>query len=326
MAISEHVKSFSGLPVRTYDPKAKSRAKAPCAYRLGGREVIKSEDYGGGEYEFAELLDRFLADHGGKGLTALVIGAWDYEQMVEGLGERGGSDVVEALVANRARMPDLRALFFGDITFEECEISWLNPGDLSPLLPAFPKLEEFRVRGAGGLTFGKLKHDRLKSFAVESGGLPERLLRELWEAGLPKLERLELWLGSPGYGGIDNPAPLEPLLSGKVFKKLKYLGLRDSEIADQVAKAAAESPLLARLHELDLSLGNLGDVGAEALLGSAAVRKLKRLDLHHHFISEPFAAELKKLSVEVDLSDAKQPEFYTHNDTTHVYRFIAAAE
>jgi hypothetical protein len=325
MTIAQHLTAFAGLPVRPFDPKAKRKAGKPCVYRVGGLDFVKTQ-YGEGGYEFPELLDLFLAEHGGEGLNALVVGAWNYDDMCDGLSGRGAVDVVEALTANRKRMPNLRALFFGEITFDECEISWIGHGDISALLPAFPKLEEFRIRGVGGLTFGRLKHGKLRSFAVESGGLPAQLLQEVWEAELPKLERLELWLGTENYGGIADPAPLGPLLSGKRFRKLKYLGLRNSGIADAVARAVAEAPILARLQELDLSLGSLGEAGAEALLKSPAVRKLKKLDLHHHFISAPFVKELKKLPLEVDVSEAKEPEFYTYNDSTDVYRFIVVSE
>ena len=143
---------------------------------------------------------------------------------------------------------------------------------------------------------------------------------------MPKLEHLELWLGTSEYGGINDPAPLKPLLDGKRFKKLTSLGLRNSEIADAVARAVAESPLLKRLEVLDLSLGNLTDVGAEALLASPDVRKLKKLDLHHHFLTEPFVEELKKLPLELDVSDPHKPDFWTSNDVTHVSRYNAVSE
>jgi hypothetical protein len=326
MTIAEHATKFAGLPVQQYDPKSKKKPRRPCVYRLGGSEFIKSGGYNDAEYTFPELLDLFLTEHGGKELTALIVGAWNYEEMTAGLSDRGAAEVVQALVANRSRMPNLQSLFLGDITSDECEISWIGFGDIAALLPAFPKLEEFRIRGASTLTFGKIKHRKLRSFAIESGGLPEGLLQEVCAAELPKLEHLELWLGSPGYGGMSDTAPLEPLLSGKRFRKLKYLGLRNSEIADEVAKAVAEAPLLNRLEELDLSLGNLGDSGAESLLKSPTIRKLKKLNLHHHFLSEPFIEELKKLPLEVDVSDALEPEFYTYNDSTDVYRFIVASE
>lgn len=145
-------------------------------------------------------------------------------------------------------------------------------------------------------------------------------------ADLPKLEHLELWLGAGNYGGIDDPAPLKPLLAGERFKKLKYLGLRNCEIANAVAQAVADSPIVRRLKVLDLSMGTLGDAGAEALLRSPEIRKLKKLDLHHHFISAPFVKELEKLPLTVDVADAKEPQFYTYDDQTDVYRYIVASE
>ncbi|MCI0457351.1 MAG: STM4015 family protein [Gemmataceae bacterium] len=325
MSIFEHLTTFAGLPVETFDPKAKKKSRRRCVYRVGGLDHVKTV-YRGGDHTFPELLDLFLTQHGGKELTALVVGAWDYDDMCESLSDMGAAEVVEALVANRRRMPNLRALFLGDVTQDECEISWIAPRDISPLFAAFPKLEEFRVRGAAALTFGKLKHNNLRVFAIESGGLPEAVLQEVWEAKLPKLEHLELWLGSPSYGGISSPEPLEPLLEGKLFRKLKYLGLRNSEIANSVAEAVAGADLLERLEVLDLSLGNMTEAGAEPLLESLLVRKLKKLDLHHHFISPAFVRELKKLPLEVDVSDAKEPDFDQSGDRMYVFRYIAADE
>jgi hypothetical protein len=99
-----------------------------------------------------------------------------------------------------------------------------------------------------------------------------------------------------------------------------------AEVADAVARAVVESPLLGRLEVLDLSLGNLTDVGAEALLASPAVRNLKKLDLHHHFITPPFVAQLKKLPVEVDVGGANKVQFSDYGGATHVYRYIVASE
>jgi hypothetical protein len=233
-------------------------------------------------------------------------------------------EVIEALVGGRDRMPNLRSLFVGDIIYEECEISWIQYGDVSPLLPAFPKLEEFRIRGATDLTFGKINHPNLKSFAIESGGLPAALLDEVWKAKLPKLEHLELWLGDENYGGISLPGPLKKLLTGKLFPKLKYLGLRNCRAADRIAAAVAKSPLLQRLEVLDMSLGAIGDYGAKELAASPYVKKLKKLDLHHHYISNEVIKELKKLKIKLDVSEQKQEERYEGDD--EVYRYITASE
>lgn len=75
--------------------------------------------------------------------------------------------------------------------------------------------------------------------------------------------------------------------------------------ADPAAVSAA--PVVARLTELDLSMGALGDEGAEALLSGQPLTHLARLDLHHHFIGEPMRerlrAALEPAGVEVDLSE-----------------------
>ena len=312
MTISKHADTFAGLPVKDFKPKGKP-AKTKCVYRI----ALEYE----AEESFAELLDLFLAKHGGPQLRALVIGPWHYEEMLE-----SAEEVVEALVGAKDRMPNLKALFMGDITYNECEISWIQHGDVSPLLPAFPKLEEFRIRGASSLSFGKIKHANLKSFAIESGGLPEPLLNEVWDANLPKLDHLELWLGTDGYGGISTATPLKKLLSGKRFPKLKYLGLRNSAIADAVAAAVAKSPILKRLHTLDLSLGNIGDDGAKALAAAPDIKKLKLLDLHHHFISDEVLQELKKLKVKLDTSEQLKPDTYGEGEEEEEYRYITVSE
>jgi hypothetical protein len=73
-----------------------------------------------------------------------------------------------------------------------------------------------------------------------------------------------------------------------------------------VAQAVAAAPLLERIEVLDLSLGTLGDVGAEALLASPVVKRLRRLDLHHHYISSPtIIARLANLGLDVDLSEVQ---------------------
>jgi hypothetical protein len=99
--------------------------------------------------------------------------------------------------------------------------------------------------------------------------------------------------------------------------------LKDSVIEDEIAGVVALAPVLGQLEVLDLSLGTLGDDGARALLGSPAVRKLKKLDLHHHYISAPLAAELKKLGIEVDLSDQEVPDDWGGGD---LHRYISVSE
>jgi predicted DNA-binding WGR domain protein len=291
--------------------KAKGKsAPPPVAYRLR----LDYDDFEA-KSQLTDVLATFLADPAAASADALVLGCWSFE------GDDSAA-LVEALVAARDQLPNLRALFLGDITYEEQEISWIHQTDVSPLFEAYPKLEHFRVRGGEGLTLGRLRHANLKALVIETGGLPTAVVREVAAAELPKLEHLELWLGDEGYGGDAAVEDLAPILSGKQFPKLRYLGLRDSAKADEVAAAVAKAPVLKKVKVLDLSLGNLSDAGAEALAASPLVAKLEKLDIHHHYVSPAVVKKLKALGPQVNAGDVKKPDEYDDE----VVRYIAVAE
>jgi hypothetical protein len=138
----------------------------------------------------------------------------------------------------------------------------------------------------------------------------------------PELEYLELWLGTPNYGGDCQVNDLQPIFKGKLFPKLKYLGLRNAEIADDIAAVIVKSPVVDQLETLDLSLGNLGDEGATALLQLESKKNLKRLDLHHHYVSKPMQKQLKQLPFPVDLADANSVD----EEDEFSGRFISISE
>jgi hypothetical protein len=282
---------FAGRPVAdfTADQEFDFSANVP---RL--RVQYDSEETG------VDLLSALLATGNADQLSALVIGGWSGE-----LYDTPPDAVIEALVAAADQLASLRALFIGDISQEENEVSWIHQSDLSALWQSFPRLEVLGIRGSNGLSLGQIKHNHLRELTIETGGLPKDVLTELGQASLPALEHLELYLGDSGYGWDGTVADLQPLLSGTLFPKLKYLGLRNSEIADDVAKAAAQSPAIARIETLDLSLGTLGDEGAAALLAAPAIKRLKRLDLHHHYITPSVMGRLQQWGPEVNLSDAQ---------------------
>jgi hypothetical protein len=149
-------------------------------------------------------------------------------------------------------------------------------------------------------------------------------VRAVGDSDLPNLTHLELWLGTDTYGGDATVADLASILAGTNTPTLTYLGLRDSEIADDIAAALAGASVVGRLETLDLSLGLLSDIGAATLLAGQPLTHLRRLDLHHHFLTEEMMRrlrdELEPSGVEVDLSSAnlnlRRPED----------RFIAVAE
>jgi uncharacterized protein (TIGR02996 family) len=263
-------------------------------------------------------LEAFLADPAVGLVEALVVGCCFH-------GYEGGSgEAVQALVRGHDRLTRLRALFLGDITYEEDEISWIAHPDLTGLLTAFPRLEHFRVRGGEGLSLGKFKHEHLKSLAFEASNLSRKVVRAVGASSLPALEHLELWLGTSYYGADTTVADLKDVLAGKPTPALRCLGLRNSEIADDVARAVAQSPILGRLRVLDLSLGNLTDRGAEALLAAPDLARLEKLDIHHHFVSPELVRRLEGLGIQVDASEAEEPEDVDDPEGPH--RYVAHME
>jgi hypothetical protein len=307
--ISEHVDTFAGLPIFEYDPREPPPADpGTVAIRLS----TGFEETDGFQAKWDAL---FTADWVSR-VTALVIGEWGdaYEAAVP----------VEPLVERATALPALSALFLGELIGEESEISWIQLTDVTPVLRAFPGLEVLRVRGSDGLEFVPGSYPGLRELAFEAGGLPADIVRAVGDSDLPNVKHLELWLGTATYGGDATVADLASILAGTNTPTLSYLGLRDSEIADDVAAALAGASAVGRLETLDLSLGLFSDIGASALLAGQPLTHLRKLDLHHHFLTEEMMRrlrdELEPSGVEVDLSSAnlnlRRPED----------RFIAVAE
>jgi hypothetical protein len=291
--IQENLERFAGKRVVDFDPEEGIAAPRDVVYR------VRTEYYGP---EIRELLEQFLADPRAGEISALVIGLFASDV------ETDSQVVVRLLTFHRHRLANLRALFLGDITSEEQEISWIQQSDLSPLWQAFPQLEHLQIRGSGNLSLGTVRHDHLRVLILESGGLPATVVGQVARAELPRLEHLELWLGSDNYGGDSTIQDLAPILADR-FPALRTLGLRNSEYADQIAVEVAASPVLDRIETLDLSLGILSDVGAAALAASPRVARLRKLDLHHHYVSPELIASLRQLGIgEVDASEAQEPD------------------
>ncbi|MFD4574595.1 STM4015 family protein [Streptomyces sp. NPDC058417] len=319
MTIGDHLHDLYRLPAHTFPGPAAKSAVLPEADAVAWR--VTSDVYDADE-DWTAAFARFCDTVDTTRVRALIVGAWQ-----EAYDTDPGS-VVEALVAARDRFPALRALFIGDMVSEECEISWINQSDVTPLLGAYPALEELGVRGGSGLRFPAVRHAALRWLVIEAGGLPAEVVRGVGASDLPALELLELWLGTPDYGGDSEVSDLEPLLSGARLPRLRHLGLRNSEMQDAVATAVAAAPVVARLEVLDLSLGILTDDGAAALLAGQPLTHLKHLDLRHNYLSEPVQERIRQtvetagVRVDLDHEGADQDE----DDDGTVWRYVAVGE
>ncbi|SFY49594.1 STM4015 family protein [Streptomyces sp. F-1] len=319
MTFAEHLDTFHGLPVFTLpEPGEKPLpATGDVAWRL--------DCFAAGDLPFPEVWQSFRERVPSADVRALVIGPWWQDEYGE------LRPVLELLLADAERFPALRALFLADVVGEECEISWLQLTDVTPVLERFPLLEELGVRGGTGLgeeslALRPVRHAALRALRFESGGLPGQVVRAVGACELPALERLELWLGVAAYGGDATVADLAPILAGGAFPALRHLGLQDSELQDEIAAAVASAPVVAQLESLSLSMGTLTDTGAEALLNGQPLTRLRRLDLHHHFVGEAMAdrlrAALGSAGTEVDLSDRQVPHQWRNEE----WRYVAVSE
>lgn len=295
MTISQHAEEFYQQPVRVYE-SPDDWAGPGNAYRLG----ITWDD---SQRDLHARLDQFVAQKDVDQLQALIIGAWIGDDS-----SYSSAEIVKDLIKHRAKLAGLKAIFLGDIIYEENEISWIEQSDVSPLLQAYPKLEVFRVRGGNSLRFSPLRHESLQQLIVEAGGLRRSVIREICRCEFPNLQHLELWLGVENYGWDGGVEDLQPILAGTHFPRLAYLGLRNSEIVDEIAPVVVNAPILKQLKVLDLSNGTLTDVGAQSLLNLPSNLPLQELNLSHHYMTEAMVDRLRRqLKCTVCADDGQDP-------------------
>lgn len=220
----EHPCSFHDLPVFTLPEPGDDRPWPATLPSVDG--IAWRLDCGWDGHGFAATWQHFLKTVDPAQVRALVIGPWwdgEYSSL---------APVVELIASDAARFPALRALFLADVVGEECEVSWLRMCDITPVLRAFPLLEELVVRGGGSgldedsLELHPVRHEALESLRFESGGLPGHVVRAVGACELPALERLELWFGSQWYSGDATVADMAPLLSGAPFPGCVISGCR----------------------------------------------------------------------------------------------------
>ena len=302
--IHSHKTQFAGYPIEPFDPSV-GITKPDHIYRI-------TAEWEGPNW--SDLMAQYLENPEAANSRGLIVGAWMGDQY-----DRDSNVAVEALVNATAKLPKLHALFIGDIVGEENEISWIEQSNLGGLFATYPQLTHFGARGGNGLRFGRFDAPNLTTLIVETGGMNAKTATDILRSSMPNLEHLELWIGTEDYGRSVEIEMLAPLLSGNLFPNLRYLGLRNADIADDIATAIVNSPLLDRVETLDLSLGTLTDIGGRALLNSERVRNLKKLDLHHHFLSDELMAQLEALPLIVDVSGQE-------DDEDGDWRFVAVGE
>ncbi|MFG2486843.1 MULTISPECIES: STM4015 family protein [Streptomyces] len=319
MSYPRHLTESCGLPVFDFPtPEDADTTPLPAADAVAWRISCDSYD---SEESWTEAFARFTAAVDTTLVRAIVVGSWEEAY------DTGSEDIIGALLDARLRLPALRGLFLGDMESEQCEISWINQSDVGPLLDGFPELEEFGVRGGSGLVFPAVTHHKLRALTMETGGMPVEAVRGVAASDLPALEHLDLWLGTSGYGGDAAITDVAPILDGDRLPRLRHLGLRNSDIQDEIATAVASAPVVARLETLDLSMGVLTEQGGAALLAGQPLTHLKKLDLHHNYLGAPLRERFQEVlggagvTLDLDRGNADEDE-----DDGRVWRYVAVGE
>jgi hypothetical protein len=293
VTINDYTETYRGKPV--VDFKMGDTAQ-------GGEVVYRlSQDYDSEESQ-RDLFDSLLSQVNPASIETLIIGAWSEAH------DGSPEDYLNVMIERRAELTGLKALFVGDMTYEDCEISWIIQTGYNDLLAAFPQLESLRIRGSSQLKLESFEHAGLQELAIECGGLPSAIVEAIAASKLPALRRLELWLGDDNYGFDGNLATYQKLLAAIQPERLEYLGLRDASIADELAAWVATQAWAGSLRELDFSLGTIGDAGAQALCEGVDLSRLERIDLSHHYISPEWQQRLQSRGYKVVLDDPEKAD------------------
>jgi len=311
MTIGSNLSTFLNKTVVDYSTTDGIQNPEKFVYRIR----ISYDDFDNGTTVLS-LFDTFVKDPKITSVTEIIFGAFDYESSDSTEG------IVNKLVEYKDILKNLKAIFIGDITYEENEISWINQSNVGPVLAAYPDLEHFQVRGGNDLSFGKIEHANLKTLIVETGGLPPNVVAEVSNAHLPNLQRLDLWLGSDNYGFNSTISDFASIISGRPFPNLVHLGLMNSEIQNDVAIAIAQSSVLNQLEVLDMSMGNMDDKGGEAVLNSEGMKNLKSINLRHHYLSDAMMSKLSARFSNINLDEQEEAE----EDDDETYRYIEVSE
>ncbi len=275
------------------------------------------EDYEDEEKDATTMIGEILADPELPELEELVIGCWGESW------DNGAQPIIDGIVAHKDQFSGIKSLFIGDMDYEDCEVSWIEQADYEKLWGALPQLEHLTIKGSSELSLGKISHDHLKSLEIICGGLPKEVMESIKEASLPELERLSLYIGVEDYGFDGSLEDIVSMIEKSDFPKLKELGILDSEIQDEVAKAVVACKYMNQIEILDLSQGTLTDEGGKVLLDTLpSYPNIKKLNLEFHYMSDKMMKKLEGLNMEVNVSDQQEDDEYDGE----IYRYPMLTE
>ena len=219
--------------------------------------------------------------------------------------------------------PTIRKLTLGD---NIDQISWHHVGSLAGLWPSVPHLKTLEIE-TGELEVGEpgqLNAPALERAVFVTGGMSPSCARGIATAQIPNIQHLEIYYGDPNYGGNATVDDVTPLLDRSDLTKLRYLGLKNSMFANEIARLVGNAKVIKGLETLDLSLGAMTDEGAKFLAESAAgLAHLKTLNLTRNFLTSAGIELVKNLCPTV-LTDGQEKPYERSNGELRY--FVSVAE
>ena len=253
------------------------------------------------------LFKEILGDAELSTLDEIIIGPWGecWDDT-----EAGMQAIVDGIVENKEKFSNIKSLFFADMGYEDCEVSWIIQADYSKFWEALPQLERLTIKGSTDLELGEIVHGNLKHLEIICGGLPKNVIESIQKAKLPSLQKLLLYIGVEGYGFDGDCATIQKFLEEAQFPQLTYLGITDSEIQDEIAEVVLGSKYMGQISTLDLSMGSLTDKGGQMLLDKLPeYPNIKQLELQYHFMSEDMMEKLEALpGIQVNVDNQQEAD------------------
>ncbi len=188
------------------------------------------------------------------------------------------------------------------------DISWTHLNTLEPVYARMPNLEHLEII-LGHMNLGTINLPNLRHFEVWTGGFNSDNMKSVVGAKWPKLETLLLRFGgSEDYGANCTVDDVLPLLDGKSIPNVKHLALANSPFIDRLIPHLAKSPLLKQLTTLDLSLGEMTDEGANAIVAHAdAFKHLTQLNVHRNYLTDDACTALTGVVASTDIGGQEDP-------------------
>lgn len=265
------------------------------------------EEYEDGDKSSETMIQDILNDPDFLDLKEIVIGDWGDSW------DDSCQAIIDGIVENADKFSQIESLFIGDMSFEQCEVSWIIQGNYSKLWAAMPQLKNLMIKGSQELELGEICHENLEALTIICGGLPKSVIKSIQKAKLPNLKKLLLYIGVENYGFDGDESTIKELLKEADFPNLIYLGIVDSEIQDELTEIILESKFIDQITVLDLSLGTLTDKGGELLLEKIPSHpNIKKLNLHYNYLSDEMAKKLEEeLQIEeIDVSEREKEDNY----------------